>query len=101
MPLFQEKSGVYLHIPLQVNTAKIASVKSNGPHSKFWVFRSNRPLKLGTSRKRQPAKRKTKSLKTLQINTCSIKNSKGKNQPAKGDSTKSMKNFQINTLPTK
>ena len=91
----------------QVNTAKVASVKSNGPHSKSWslgfsaqIDRYNQ-LKLGISRKRQPAKRKTKSLKTLQINTVSIKRLKGENQPAQGDSTKSMKSFQINTFATK
>ena len=85
----------------QVSTAKVASVKSSGPHSKFWAFRSNWPLKLGTSRKRQPEKRKTKSLKILQFNSFSIKRLKGKNQPAKGGSTKSMKSFQINTFATK
>ena len=41
MPLFQEKSAVHLHMPLQVNTAKVASFKSNGPHSKSSIFRSN------------------------------------------------------------
>jgi len=51
--------------------------------------------------KRQPAKRKTKSLKTLQINTFSIKRLKGKDQTAKGDSTKSMKSVQINTCCNK
>ena len=25
----------------QVNTAKVACVESDGPHSKFWAFRSN------------------------------------------------------------